>query len=92
MAATRSVLRLTSLTVQRVQSRGMAAIKNRKRPSMDEIAIPSEPWAQVNAKRQTRYNTILALGLSALVSTIAFVKISGSIPFYGTPWHLIKKD
>jgi hypothetical protein len=46
----------------------------------------------VNAKRQARYNTILALGLTALISTIAFVKVTGSIPFYGTPWHLIKKD
>ena len=60
MAASRSVLRLTSLTVQRVQSRGMAAIKNWKRPSMDEIAVPSEPWAQViKIHSRSKYHTSL---------------------------------
>jgi NAD/NADP transhydrogenase beta subunit len=34
----------------------------------------------------------LAGGLAFLVSTIAFAKVSGIIQFYGTPWHLIKKD
>jgi hypothetical protein len=33
--------------MNRVPSRGMAALKNWKRPSMDELPAPTEPWAQV---------------------------------------------
>lgn len=44
--ASRSLLRLTC-NMNRVPSRGMAALKNWKRPSMDELPAPTEPWAQV---------------------------------------------
>jgi hypothetical protein len=32
------------------------------------------------------------VGLSTLVGTIAFAKVSGIIKFYSTPWHLIKNE
>ena len=47
---------------------------------------------QVDAKRQAKYNTMLAIGVSALIGTIAVANIGGLIKFYGTPWHLMKKD
>ena len=52
--AVANLARASSRLPQVSQRRGMGALKNWKRPSMEEYGVPTEPWAQVNAKRQTR--------------------------------------
>lgn len=60
-----------------VQRRGMAAVKNWKRPSMDEYLAPSESWAKAYAQRQAASMRILAFGATFLVATIAFGRSMG---------------
>lgn len=44
-----------------------------KRPSMDELPVPSGSWAQNFARRNVQNNTLLVLGIGALGATITFV-------------------
>jgi hypothetical protein len=74
-----------------VQNRGMAAVKNWKRPSMDEYLAPSQPFAQVNNPRQNRYNMTLAFGVVFLASTMSFGYVMDLIEMRGTPHHVMKK-
>ena len=63
----------------------MASLKNWKRPSMDELPAPTEPYIHADRKRQRHYNTVLFVGAAFLGFTIAFAKVSGIVQFYGTP-------
>eukprot|EP00092_Neocalanus_flemingeri_P006078 GFUD01006549.1.p1 GENE.GFUD01006549.1~~GFUD01006549.1.p1 ORF type:complete len:776 (-),score=275.19 GFUD01006549.1:170-2497(-) len=46
------------------------AIQNWKRPSIDEIFVPKEPWARVHQKNQKRYNVQLVAGLALFGGTM----------------------
>lgn len=63
----------------------MAALKNWKRPSMNELPAPTEPYIHADRRRQQRYNTIFIVGVAFLGFTIAFAKVTESIKFYGMP-------
>ena len=65
------------------------SVQNWKRPSMDEYGVPVESWTVVNARTQKKYNTMLAVGLMALGSTLTFCWFSNHTVFYGVPRHLI---
>ena len=56
-----------------IQKRGMAAVKNWKRPSMDEYLGPKDPWNVVYAKRQKEGWMYLGAGLTFLLSTISYM-------------------
>ena len=53
-----------------LQKRGMAAIKNWKRPTMDEYLGPKEPWEIVNARRSKEGNLYLLAGVTCMLSAI----------------------
>jgi len=53
-----------------LQKRGMASVKNWKRPSMDEMLGPKEPWEIVNARRNKEGNLYLLGGALSLGSAI----------------------
>ena len=76
-----------------MQKRGMAAIREYKRPSMDEYLGPKEPFAQGNAKRQKSYNMQLIAGLGFLASAIGVGLASGLLSTFesGRPTHLLPK-
>ena len=76
-----------------MQRRGMAALKEWKRPSMDEYLGPKEPYAQGNAKRQKGYNMQLVGGVGFLAACIGVGFASGLLSTYesGIPTHLIPK-
>lgn len=44
-----------------------------KLPTINDIPVPKGPWREYYEKRQKVYNAQLALGLTALLSTIIFV-------------------
>ncbi|KAM0727421.1 hypothetical protein ACS0PU_006753 [Formica fusca] len=57
-----------------------------KLPSFDEIPVPQGSWKEHYDARQRVYNTQLIAGVSVLVGTIAFIKLSGIIFFnFGPP-------
>jgi len=56
-----------------IQKRGMASIKNWKRPSMDEMLGPKEKWEVVHARRHKEGNMYLAFGLTFILSTISYM-------------------
>ena len=63
-------LRLARPISNALQKRGMASIKNWKRPSMDEMLGPKEPWEVVNARRNKEGNLYLLGGALSLGSAI----------------------
>ncbi len=91
-----SVLRQSALrqgaALVRHQPRRGKAISNWKRPTMEELPVPSEPWAQVNARENKRYNMQLAVGTLFLAGTVVFGLASGHIFLNLTPYHLMKKE
>ena len=52
MTRSASIL-LTAVQVLRNQTRGKA-LANWKRPSIDELGVPTEPWSHVNNQVQKR--------------------------------------
>ncbi|EFN87317.1 hypothetical protein EAI_06088 [Harpegnathos saltator] len=57
-----------------------------KFPTIDDIPIPKGSWREYYEKRQKVYNMQLAIGLTALLSTLTFIKVSGIIFFnFGPP-------
>jgi len=62
------------------------ALKNWKRPSIDELTVPRDPWQRVFDKNQKRYNTQLMLGVGVLTGTV-FV-FANSVHFNTTPEFL----
>ena len=74
--------------------RGLMQVRNRsvqnwKRPSMDEYGVPVESWSVVNARTQKKYNSMLAVGLMVLGSTLTYCYFSKYTVWYGVPRHLI---
>ena len=74
---------------QPMQKRGMAAIKNWKRPSMDEMPEPCMPFSQANAKAQAKNNMQLVIGTSALAAAIFVGYSSGAFTLRFTPVELL---
>ncbi|TRY63817.1 hypothetical protein TCAL_15221 [Tigriopus californicus] len=72
--------------------RGMAALKNWTKPSMEEYGVPTESWSTVNAKRQARYNMTLLGGVVFTLFSVFVAKTSGLINFYTTPYHLLNDE
>lgn len=66
------------------QVRGKA-VQNWKRPSLDEMGVPTESWTMVNATRQVRYNAQLASGVAFFGFTLAFAHYNDLIELRGTP-------
>ena len=48
----------------------LKALQNWKRPSIDEIFIPKEPWSRVYARNQKKYNAQFAAGLALFGGTV----------------------
>merc|ERR1712130_58236 len=67
-----------------------------KRPSIDDLLVPTEPWARVHARNQKKFNIHLLIGatvfpVSAITlyntlfwnSTPTFLKDTGIVTKYG---------
>ena len=85
-----SALRTEVRGMRTTQSRGMPAVKNYKRPSMDEYGVPTEAWATVNARTQKKYNAMLAGGAVVAALTGAYCWTSDKTVFHTVPRHLIE--
>jgi len=59
-----------SLRQLHVSAANMKALKNWKRPSIDEMMMPKEPWKRVYESNQKKYNLQLATGVVLLGGTI----------------------
>jgi len=64
------------------------ALQNWKRPSIDEIIIPKEPWGRVHAKNQKKFNGQLAAGLALFGGTVLVA--ANTIQTNNTPDYLRK--
>ncbi len=69
---------LARRSLQVVQKRGIA-IKNWKRPSMDEYLPPKEPYAQAKAKADAKNNQRLAVGIISLIGAIVIGQITDQL-------------
>merc|ERR1719266_2387869 len=72
------------------------ALQNWKRPSIDDLTVPTEPWGRVHARNQKKYTTHLLVGctvfpVSAITlyntlfwnSTPTFLRDTGIVTKYG---------
>ena len=84
------LLRVGSTLRGHIQSRGKA-VQGYKRPSMDDLGVPTESWAVVNARTQKKYNAVLAVGIGAISVTLAYMWQSHLTVFYTVPRHLIEE-
>ena len=63
---------------------------NFARPSINELGIPTEPWARVHDRNQRKFSVQLLTGLSLFaVTTMAAINI---VTTNSTPHHLLKLD
>ena len=86
-----TILKATSVLRGYFQTRGMAAVKNYKRPSMDELGVPSESWNILHARTQKKYNGALAGGLILFLATMVYCWQSDVMVFRTIPRHLIEE-
>ena len=86
-------LRLARPISNALQKRGMASVKNWKRPSMDEYLGPKDPWQQVMDKRSKEGNLYLLGGLLSLGSAVAMAISLDFIDLHPDPlkWEGVKK-
>ena len=91
-----AILRVASTLRGRIQSRGIhltnvshKAVKNFKRPTMDEYGVPTESWAVANARNQKKYSSVLAAGTAFFAVTMAYCWQSDKTVFNTIPRHLI---
>jgi hypothetical protein len=89
--ASATLLQQSSAAIQACSRRGMAAVKNWKRPSMEEYGVPKESWEHVNRKNQSKYNMYLAGGIVFFGVTMTVAKVSGLFFFNTTPYHLMDR-
>jgi len=78
---------LTAMSVVRTHVRGKA-LANWKRPSIDELGVPTQSWTHVHNNNQKRFNVHLVAGVSFFTATLVF--ISATVDFNTTPKHLLK--
>ena len=74
---------------QPMQKRGMAAIKNWKRPHMDEMPEPCMPFKQAHAQISKQNNMMLLIGTTALSAAIFVGFSSGAFTLRFTPTELL---
>ena len=72
-----------------MQKRGMAAVKNWKRPSMDEMPEPCMPFKQAQSQMQSQNNMMLLIGTGALSAAIFVGVTSGAFTLRFTPTELL---
>jgi len=89
MLTARSRLVLAARRVSSTQVRGKA-LQNWKRPSIDEMGVPAEPWGRVHDRNQKKFSTQLLVGLS-LFAVTAMTGIN-MIKTNSTPHHLLKLE
>ena len=77
---------------QPMQSRGMAAIKNWKRPNMNEMPEPCMPFKQAHSQISSANNMQFLVGTSALAAAIFVGFTSGAFTLRFTPTELLPKD
>ena len=71
-----------------ISVRGLA-LKDWKRPSVEELTVPREPWAKVHRRNQRKFNLQLAVGV-VLGGYTAFT-LFHNVVFNGTPSPLINE-
>lgn len=71
------------------QVRGKA-LQNWKRPSIDELGVPSEPWSRVHDRNQKKFSVQLLTGVS-LFAVTAMAAIN-TVATNSTPYNLLKLD
>ena len=64
------------------------ALQNWKRPSIDEIFVPKEPWGRVHGRNQKRYNAQLAAGVLFFGGSVLVA--ANTVELNGTP-HFVHK-
>ena len=64
------------------------ALQNWKRPSIDEIIIPKEPWSRVHTKNQKKYNAQLLAGVALFGGTVLVA--ANTIKTNSTPEYTYK--
>ena len=72
-----------------IQRRGMSAVQNYRRPTMDDYGVPTESWQVVHNRTQKKYNAILAAGATFFAITGTYCWFSDKTVFYTVPRHLI---
>ena len=87
----RNATRLLAQRCVQQESRRGKAIAGWKRPHMDELLVPTENWAQANAKIQSRNTKVLVAGILMFVSTWAFGYLNGYFFMYRYPADLVKQ-
>jgi len=71
------------------QVRGKA-LQNWKRPSINELSVPSEPWSRVHDRNQKKFNVQLLAGVT-LFAVTAMTAIN-TVATNSTPYDLLKLD
>jgi len=78
---------LASSRILKVPTRGKA-LENWKRPSIDEMGVPTEAWAPVNARNNQKFLIHLLAGVGSIVLSVgAFFQ---TVELNATPKHLLK--
>merc|ERR1719460_3516513 len=62
------------------------ALQNWKRPSIDDLTVPTEPWARVHARNQKKFNIHLMIG--ATVFPISAITLYNTLFWNSTPTFL----
>ena len=62
------------------------ALQNWKRPSIDDLTVPTEPWARVHARNQKKFNMHLLVG--ATVFPISAITLYNTLVWNTTPTFL----
>ncbi|XP_020284770.1 uncharacterized protein LOC109855223 [Pseudomyrmex gracilis] len=81
------ILRLIVRNVARngVTRSASTKVTDIKLPTINDIPAPSGPWKDHYDARQKVYNMQLIAGITVLVGTITFIKVSGIIFFNFNP-------
>ena len=80
---------LCNVRVGQVASVRRLALRNWKRPSVEELTVPREAWSKVHSRNQRKFNLQLAIGV-ILGGYTAFTLFHNVI-FNGTPSPLRSK-
>merc|ERR1711971_543114 len=62
------------------------ALENWKRPSIDDLTVPTEPWARVHARNQKKFNIHLLIGVT--VFPVSVVTLYNTLFWNSTPTFL----
>jgi len=82
MLTVRSRLVLAARRISWTQVRGKA-LQNWKRPSIDEMGVPAEPWGRVHDRNQKKFSTQVKSWFTLIKIVIIFVAVSRLVPVRG---------